>query len=55
VCVGLQGSGEEVTVFILDSKNSSPSEIEAGKAAVKRLKTLRHPNILTFLDSVEVS
>ena len=51
----LQGSGEEVTIFILDSKNSSPAEVEAAKACVKRLKTLRHPNILTFLDSVEVS
>ncbi|CAL8111632.1 unnamed protein product [Orchesella dallaii] len=48
-----KANGEEVTIFILDTKNSSPSEIEAAKAAVKRLKMLRHPSVLTFLDSVE--
>lgn len=49
-----QSNGEEVAIFILDTKNSSQSEVDAAKAAVKRLKTLRHPSILTFFDSVEV-
>lgn len=30
-------------------------QVQTAKGAVKRLKTLRHPNILTFLDDVEVS
>lgn len=51
----LKGLEEEVTIFILESKNASPAEMDAAKASVKRLKTLRHPNVLTFLDSVEVS
>jgi hypothetical protein len=42
-------------VFILDVKNASPAIADAAKAAVKRLKTLRHPSILTFLDSAEVN
>jgi len=42
-----------VTVFILDGKPTG-AEMDAAKAGVKRLKTLRHPNILTFMDSVEV-
>lgn len=28
--------------------------VDVAKSSVKRLKTLRHPNILTFLDSLEV-
>jgi len=50
-----QSSGEEVTIFILDTKSASVTELEAIRAGVKRLKTLRHPSILTFLDSVEVN
>ena len=49
-----QGSGQDVTIFILDLKNASNNEIEAAKTAVKRLKTLRHPNVLSFYDSAEV-
>jgi len=44
-----------VTIFILDTKTASPAEVDAAKATVKRLKTLRHPSVLTFFDSVEVS
>ncbi|XP_039283271.1 N-terminal kinase-like protein [Nilaparvata lugens] len=48
-----QGSGEEVSVFVFDIKNNSDTQFEVAKTAVKRLKTLRHPSILTYLDSLE--
>ncbi|KAJ8941930.1 hypothetical protein NQ318_013263 [Aromia moschata] len=48
-----KGSNEEVSVFVFDSKNNSEAQIEIAKAAVKRLKTLRHPSVLTYLDSLE--
>lgn len=44
---------EEVSVFVYDIKNGSEAKLELAKAAVKRLKTLRHPSILQFLDSLE--
>ena len=50
-----QATGEAVSVFILDAKvGSSDTQLELAKAHVKRLKTLRHPNVLTFIDSLEV-
>lgn len=49
----LQGSTEEVSVFVFDIKNGSDTQLEVAKGAVKRLKTLRHPSVLTYLDSLE--
>ncbi|KXJ73190.1 hypothetical protein RP20_CCG016312 [Aedes albopictus] len=46
-------TGEEVSVFVYDIKNGTDVKLELAKAAVKRLKTLRHPSILQFLDSLE--
>jgi SCY1-like protein 1 len=43
-----------VSIFAFDVKSASESQVQTAKGAVKRLKTLRHPNILTFLDAVEV-
>ncbi|KAG5866921.1 hypothetical protein JTB14_013531 [Gonioctena quinquepunctata] len=48
-----KGTGEEVSVFVFDLKSSSETHIEVAKVAVKRLKTLRHPSVLTYLDSLE--
>ncbi|KAH1001252.1 hypothetical protein HUJ04_013487 [Dendroctonus ponderosae] len=48
-----KGSGEEVSVFVYDLKSGSDAQLEVAKGAVKRLKTLRHPSVLTFLDSLE--
>lgn len=49
-----KGTGESVSVFILDAKtNGSDTQTELAKSALKRLKTLRHPNILTYIDSLE--
>ncbi|KAK9873941.1 hypothetical protein WA026_002294 [Henosepilachna vigintioctopunctata] len=44
---------EEVSIFVFDVKSGSESQLDIAKSAVKRLKTLRHPSILTFLDSYE--
>ncbi|KAI5706113.1 N-terminal kinase-like protein [Diaphorina citri] len=44
-----KGSNEKVTIFLNDSADT----YEPALSYVKKLKTLRHPSILTFLDSVE--
>lgn len=49
----MQGTNEEVSVFVFDIKTGSETQLEIAKAAVKRLKTLRHPSVLTYLDSLE--
>ncbi|KAF5292820.1 hypothetical protein FQA39_LY13865 [Lamprigera yunnana] len=48
-----KGINEEVSVFVYDIKSGSETQLDIAKAAVKRLKTLRHPSVLTFLDSFE--
>lgn len=48
-----KGSGDPVTVFAVDVKQRSSAQIDLPKTTVKRLRTLRHPNIVTYLDSLE--
>ncbi|XP_066996416.2 N-terminal kinase-like protein [Anabrus simplex] len=48
-----KGSGEDVSVFMFDVRNGNETQFEVAKAALKRLKTLRHPSILMYLDSLE--
>ncbi|CAH1116733.1 unnamed protein product [Phaedon cochleariae] len=48
-----KGSGEEVSVFVFDLKTNAEVLLEVAKSSVKRLKTLRHPSVLTYLDSLE--
>ncbi|XP_076313835.1 LOW QUALITY PROTEIN: N-terminal kinase-like protein [Tachypleus tridentatus] len=48
-----KASGEPVTVFVFEVKPGGEDLLETAKSAVKRLKTLRHPNILTYIDSLE--
>jgi SCY1-like protein 1 len=48
-----KGSEEEVTIFVYDVKNGSDVKLDLAKSFLKRLKTLRHPSLLTFLDSCE--
>lgn len=38
---------------MFDVRNSSETQFEVAKASLKRLKTLRHPSILAYLDSLE--
>lgn len=42
-----------MSVFVYEIKSGSEAKLELAKAMVKRLKTLRHPSILQFLDSLE--
>ncbi|ALC48061.1 yata [Drosophila busckii] len=48
-----KGTQEEVSVFVYDIRSGSDTKCELAKASLKRLKTLRHPSILQFLDSLE--
>lgn len=43
-----------VSIFRYEVKPNGENHIEKAKNAVKRLKTLRHPSILTYVDSLEV-
>lgn len=46
-------TGDEVSVFVYDIKSGSDTKLEIARAAVKKLKTMRHPSVLQYLDSVE--
>jgi len=47
-------TGESVAIFSCDTKDgASQTQLDIARAAVKRLKTLRHPSVLTYLHSVE--
>lgn len=48
-----KGSSEEVSVFVYDVKTGNETKLEIARALLKRLKTLRHPSILQYLDSLE--
>lgn len=43
----------EVSIWIYDIVKNGEIKLELAKAALKRLKTLRHPSILSYLDSLE--
>ncbi|XP_043254751.1 N-terminal kinase-like protein [Colletes gigas] len=45
--------GEDVSVFVFEFKNGNEHLLDTVRSAVKRLKTLRHPSILAYLDSLE--
>ncbi|EDQ90765.1 uncharacterized protein MONBRDRAFT_15474, partial [Monosiga brevicollis MX1] len=48
-----RSDGSPVTIFCLDKKEASEEELKAGLNAVKRSRTLRHPNVLKFLGSTD--
>ena len=45
--------GEDVSVFVFECKSGNEHLLDVARSAVKRLKTLRHPSILAYLDSLE--
>ncbi|KAL6509388.1 hypothetical protein OROGR_022698 [Orobanche gracilis] len=45
--------GTPVSVFTLSGSNANDGHLVAGRNGVKRLRTVRHPNILSFLHSTE--
>lgn len=50
-----QTSGEPVSVFVYEVAQGTEQQTQLAKAAFKRMKTLRHPNILAYVDGLEVS
>ncbi|XP_062161341.1 uncharacterized protein LOC133868456 [Alnus glutinosa] len=45
--------GSPVSIFSLSGSNTQDGHLAAGRNGVKRLRTVRHPNILSFLHSTE--
>lgn len=45
--------GSPVSIFALSGSNAQDGHLAAGRNGVKRLRTVRHPNILSFLHSTE--
>ena len=48
----LQDDNSPVSIFSFDIKRT-PNKVDVAKNAFKRAKTIRHPNVLTFLDGLE--
>ncbi|GMI83264.1 cytoplasmic tRNA export protein [Hibiscus trionum] len=46
--------GSPVSIFSLTGTNPQDGHLAAGRNGVRRLRTVRHPNILSFLHSTEV-
>ncbi|XP_039215830.1 N-terminal kinase-like protein isoform X2 [Crotalus tigris] len=46
-------TGEPVSLFVHEVKPSSEEQTQLAKTAFKFLKTLRHPNILSYIDGLE--
>ncbi|KAG4937263.1 hypothetical protein JHK85_052182 [Glycine max] len=46
--------GSPVSVFSLSGSNAQDGHLAAARNGVKRLRTVRHPNILSFLHSTEI-
>lgn len=49
-----QTNGEPVSVFLYEVAQGTEQQTQLAKAAFKRMKTLRHPNILAYVDGLEV-
>ncbi|XP_054647043.1 N-terminal kinase-like protein isoform X2 [Dunckerocampus dactyliophorus] len=48
-----KSNGEPVSVFVYEVAQGSEQQTQLAKAAFKRMKTLRHPNILAYVDGLE--
>ncbi|XP_048486188.1 N-terminal kinase-like protein isoform X2 [Plutella xylostella] len=48
-----RGTQDEVSIFLFDVQKSSETLFDIAKASLKRLKTMRHPSLLHYLDSCE--
>uniref|UniRef100_A0A672TD27 N-terminal kinase-like protein n=1 Tax=Sinocyclocheilus grahami TaxID=75366 RepID=A0A672TD27_SINGR len=46
-------TGEPVSVFLYEVSQGTEEQTQLAKAAFKRTKTLRHPNILSYVDGLE--
>ncbi|KAL0819748.1 hypothetical protein ABMA28_007796 [Loxostege sticticalis] len=48
-----RGTQDEVSIFLFDVQKSSETLFDIAKASLKKLKTMRHPSLLHYLDSCE--
>ncbi|CAI9544514.1 unnamed protein product [Staurois parvus] len=48
-----RAGGDLVSVFTYDIRPGVDEQTQAAKSALKRIKTLRHPNILSYVDGLE--
>lgn len=48
-----KGTNEPLSIFRFDFKEANNPNVERAKQALKRIKTLRHPSILKYVDSSE--
>ncbi|CAK1552241.1 unnamed protein product [Leptosia nina] len=48
-----RGTQDEVSIFLFDVQKHSETLFDIAKASLKRLKTIRHPSLLHYLDSCE--
>ncbi|XP_067939305.1 N-terminal kinase-like protein [Watersipora subatra] len=46
-------TGDECSIFVFELKNASEAQAQVAKASFKRMKTLRHPNLVTYVDGLE--
>ena len=42
-----------MSIFTYEIKSGSEAQVELARASLKRIKTLRHPSVLQFVDSFE--
>eukprot|EP00117_Sycon_ciliatum_P002971 scpid30799/ scgid7961/ N-terminal kinase-like protein; SCY1-like protein 1 len=49
-----QADGTEVSIFIFDKTGATEDQVKLARASFFRLKTLRHPCILRYIDGVEL-
>lgn len=42
-----------MSIFTYEIKSGSEAQFELAKASLKRIKTLRHPSVLQYIDSFE--
>uniref|UniRef100_A0A8B9KSF1 N-terminal kinase-like protein n=1 Tax=Astyanax mexicanus TaxID=7994 RepID=A0A8B9KSF1_ASTMX len=52
-CVNGCTTGEPVSIFLYEVAQGTEEQTQLAKAAFKRMKTLRHPNILSYVDGLE--
>ena len=51
--LALQADSKPVSIFVFD-KEKHASLLNVAENALKRIKTLRHPNMVTYIDSVDL-
>ncbi|XP_078466443.1 N-terminal kinase-like protein isoform X1 [Lampetra planeri] len=48
-----KAGSDPVSIFVFDIRAGAEAQAAVARASLKRLKTMRHPNILSFIDALE--